>query len=123
VEWKDTKGTGHHIELVTTEGAFNLSTFLQDKARINDTDIPITVSLEGTLNVHDSEHGRLKLFFGRTVPYITGTSTGNGGMKTSQYSQHQVGLSSVFAVTFGTSLQIQSDETDTVTLTVKRLGK
>src|SRR5690242_14669580 len=63
VEWKDAKGPGHHLQVVTAEGPFELSTFLPEKARINDSDIPITVTFQGTLTLIDAEHGRLKLFF------------------------------------------------------------
>ncbi len=119
VEWKDSKGATHHLEVMTTEGTVSLDTFLQDKAKIDDSEIPITISLKGTLTVLGPEKGRLNLFLGRTVPYVTSTSSGSGA-RTSSYQQRQVGLASTFVVTFGKPLVIQSDENEKVTLLVKR---
>ena len=120
VEWKDTRGTARHLEVLTTEGSVKLDTVLQDKVKIDDSEIPITVSFNGTLNVLNSEKGRLALFLGRTIPYVTSSNSGPGG-KSSSYQQRQVGLSSTFIVTFGKPLVIQSDENEKVSILVKRM--
>ena len=119
VDWKDSKNAAHHLEVLTTEGTVNLDTFLQDKVKIDDSEIPVTISLKGSLSVLSPEKGRLSLFLGRTVPYVTGSNIGPGG-KTSSYQQRQVGLSSTFIVTFGKPVVIQSDENEKVSILVKR---
>jgi hypothetical protein len=62
----------------------------------------------------------LKLFLGRTLPYVTGTMTGPAGTTSSSYQQLQVGLDSTFVVVFGKPLVIQADENGAVTIMVQR---
>ena len=118
VQWKDARGITNHLQVLTTDGTFSLDT-MQPGVKINDADVPATLRLKGTLNVLSPEKGRLELFLGRTVPYVTSTSTGPGG-KSSSYQQLQVGLSSSFVVTFGKPLVIQSDANEEVSILVRR---
>jgi hypothetical protein len=118
VEWKDAKKGASSIQLETTEGQFELDT-LSGTTKINDTDIPNTIKLNGTLTELSTEKGRLALFLGRTVPYVSSTYAGNS----SSYAQLSVGLQSTFIVTFGKPLIIQTDDNGTVSILVKREDK
>jgi hypothetical protein len=51
------------------------------------------------------------------VPYVTSS----GPQKVSSYSQLSVGLNSRFVVTFGKPLVVQSENSGTVTILVKRM--
>ena len=64
--------------------------------------------------------GKLQLFLGRTVPYVTSTH-GSGSNTSSSYSQLSVGLQSTFIVKFGKPAVIQTDETGEISVLVKRM--
>jgi len=117
VEWKDAKKGTNALQIVTTEGSFQLDT-ISGAVKINNADVPTTVKLSGSLQELSPEKGRLQLFLGRTVPYVTGTSSVPGSG--SSYSQLQVGLNSNFVVTFGKPLLIQADDSGEVIILVKR---
>ena len=119
VEWKDAKRGTNALQIVTTAGSFELDT-VSGAVKINNSDVPTTVKLSGSLAESSPEKGRLQLFLGRTVPYVTGGFSGPGGG--SSYSQLSVGLNSNFVVTFGKPLVIQADDNGEVILLVKRLG-
>lgn len=119
VQWKEPGGITNHLQLLTAEGNFSLDTFLPERAKINDAEIPVTVSFKGDLRVLSPEKGQMKLFLGRTVPYVTSTY-GSGKEKSSSYQQMQVGLSSTFTVTFGKPAMIQSDGKGEVSILVER---
>jgi hypothetical protein len=122
VEWKDAKNGVSSLQIVTSEGSFELDT-ISGAVKINDSDVPTTVKLIGTLAELNPEKGRLQLFLGRTVPYVTGAIyAGPPGGKSSSYSQLSVGLNSTFIVTFGKPLIIQTDDNGTVSILVKREG-
>ena len=89
VEWKDAKKGTNALQIVTTEGQFQLDT-VSGVVKINNSDVPTTVKLSGSLAELSPDKGRLQLFLGRTVPYVTGTFGGGGGG--SSYSQLSVGL-------------------------------
>lgn len=116
VEWKDAKADPRVLEILTAEGNFSLDTIQKNTVKINGNDVPTTLKVSGSLRVISDEKGRLELFLGRTVPYVTGS--GPGGM--SSYSQLSVGLSSNFIVKFGKAQTIQSDENGEILVTVKR---
>jgi hypothetical protein len=121
VQCKDAKGKNSSLQVLTTEGSFNLDTIQPGTVKINDSEIPTTLKFRGDLNVISPEKGRLKLFLGRTVPYVTGSyGGGSGGRGASTYQQLQVGLDSAFVVTFGKSLVVQADDSGEVTIFVKR---
>jgi hypothetical protein len=119
VQWKDATGITNHLQLLTSEGNFSLDTILTDRVKINESEIPMTVAVKGSLRVLGPEKGQLNLFLGRTIPYVT-SSYGSGKEKSSSYQQLQVGLSSTFTVTFGKPMVIQSDAKEDVTILVKR---
>jgi hypothetical protein len=119
VEWKDAKKGESSLQIVTSEGRFELDT-LSGTTKINDSEVPDTVKLSGTLTELDSQKARFQLFLGRTVPYVTGNYLGSGSAKSSSYSQLSVGLDSTFIVTFGKPLVIQTDDNGTVSILVKR---
>ena len=119
VQWTDAKGVTNHLQVLTTEGQFSLDS-LQKPVKINDAEVPTTVKLQGTLRALNSEKGRITLFLGRTVPYVTGMNRGPGGTTMSSYQQLQVGLSSTFGVTFGKPQVIQADENGEVSILVNR---
>jgi hypothetical protein len=119
VEWKDAKKGTSSMQLVTSEGNFELNT-LSGTTKINDSDVPSTVKLTGTITELNPGRARLQLFLGRTVPYVTGSFSGPGGGKSSSYSQMSVGLQSTFIITFGKPLAIQTDDNGTVSILVKR---
>jgi hypothetical protein len=121
VQCKDAKGKNSSLQVLTTEGSFNLDTIQPGTMKINDSEIPTTLKFHGELTAFSAEKGRLKLFLGRTVPYVTGSYGGGSGGKTaSSYQQLQVGLDSACVVTFGKPLVIQADDSGEVTVLVKR---
>jgi hypothetical protein len=120
VEWKEPKGDPKFLEVLTTEGQFSLDTAQKNSVKINNNDVPVTLKFSGTLNAISSEKGRLQLFLGRTVPYVTSTS-GDGPNARSSYSQMSVGLQSTFIVTFGKPVVIQTDENGEISVLVKRM--
>ena len=120
VQWKGEKGVTGQLQVLTSEGSFNLSTLLPEPVKINGMDIPQTVSLKGDLHVLSPEKGKINLFLGRTVPYVTSTYGGGDKNTSSSYQQLQIGLNSTFTVTFGKPLVIQSDGREEVTILVKR---
>lgn len=117
VEWKDAKGETNSLEVLTTEGQVSFDGLQKNSVKINNNDVPATLKLNASLSVISEEKGRLQLFLGRTVPYVTGSY--NGG---SSYSQMSVGLQSTFLVTFGKPVVIKSDGDGTITVLVKRLA-
>jgi hypothetical protein len=117
VEWREPKGDPKSLEVLTTEGRVQLDTLQKNSVKINNNDVPVTLRFNGTLNALNDEKGRLQLFLGRTVPYVTGSSSAG----TSSYSQMSVGLDSTFIVTFGKPLVIQTDENGQITVLVKRV--
>jgi hypothetical protein len=108
VEWKDAKKAASSLQLVTSEGSFELDT------------ISGSVKLNGTITELNPEKGRLQLYLGRTMPYVTSSFAGIAGRNPSSYSQLSVGLQSTFIVTFGKPLIIQTDDNGTVSILVKR---
>lgn len=119
VEWKDAKKPATALQIVTCEGRFSLDT-VSGSVKINNSDVPTTVKLQGTLTEFSAQKGRLQLFLGRTIPYVTGSYTGPGGGSNASYSQLSVGLDSTFAVTFGKPLVIQVDDNGEVSILVSR---
>jgi hypothetical protein len=118
VEWKAPKEDSKSLEILTTEGSFELNTIQKTSVKINNNDIPVTLKFSGSLTALDDEKGRLQLFLGRTVPYVTGTGSAPGSY--SSYSQLSVGLNSTFVVKFGKAQVIQSDENGDISVLVKR---
>lgn len=120
VEWQEPKGDPKSLEVLTTDGHFELDTIQKTPVKINNNDIPTTLRFSGTLTALDDEKGRVQLFLGRTVPYVTGTS-GSGPNAMSSYQQMNVGLDSTFLVRFGKAVVIQNDESGQITVLVKRV--
>ena len=119
VTWTDPKGRTNSLQVLTAEGSFTLDT-IESSVRIDDNDIPTTVSLNGTLTRLDDKKASLKLFLGRTIPYVTSTYSGGTGKPSSSYQQMRVGLSSNFTVTFGKRMVIQSDQNGEVSIVVSQ---
>jgi hypothetical protein len=119
VEWKETNDL-KSLEVLTAAGQFELDTIAKNSVKINSNDIPVTIKLNGTLTPVSDEQGRLQLFLGRTVPYVTGT-TGFGSNLSSSWSQMSVGLQSAFFVTFDKPVVIQNDDNGQVSILVKRI--
>ena len=120
VEWQEPKGDARSLEVLTTDGHFNLNTIQKASVKINNNDIPTTLTFSGTLTPLDDEKGRLQLFLGRTVPYVTSTS-GSGPNAMSSYQQLNVGLDSTFMVRFGKAAVVQNDESGQISVLVKRV--
>ena len=122
VQWKEAGGSSNQLQIVTAEGNFKINTAQVGKVKINNSDLPITLNFSGDLEVLSADTARIRIFLGRTLPYVTGTTTGApGGMIHQQVQQLQLGLDSNVVVTFGKPLVIQADEREEITLTVKRL--
>ena len=117
IEWQAPKEELKSLELLTAEGNFELNGLQKNPVKINNNDVPATIKVNGDITALNNEKARLRLFLGRTVPYVTG----NGPNGFASYSQMSVGLSSTFNVTFGKPVVIQSDENGTITVLVKRL--
>ena len=120
VEWKEPKSETKFLEVLTTEGRFNLDTIQKTSVKINNNEIPVTLRFSGTLTALNDDKGRLQLFLGRTVPYVTG-SAGSGPNAMSTYQQMSVGLESTFVVKFGKPVVIQNDENGEISVLVIRL--
>ncbi|MDR3460379.1 MAG: hypothetical protein P4N60_23365 [Verrucomicrobiae bacterium] len=118
VEWNEPKAESKFLEILTAEGQFDLNTIQKNSVKINNSEVPVTLKFSGSLTALDGEKGRLQLFLGRTVPYVTGST----GMSQS-YSQMSVGLNSTFIVKFGKAQVIQSDENGEISVLVKRVEK
>jgi hypothetical protein len=121
VEWKEPKSDPKSLEVLTTEGNFELDTIQKTSVKINDADIPVTLKFSGTLRELSDQKGRLQLFLGRSVPYVTGSFGGGSKASSSSYSQMNVGLQSTFVVTFGKPAVIQTDENGEISVLVKRM--
>ena len=119
VEWKAAKEDSKFLEVLTAEGSFNLDTIQKASVKINNNEIPTTLKLSGSLTPIDDAKGKLQLFLGRTVPYVTGTYGPNN--TSSSYSQMSVGLNSTFLVHFDKSEVVQSDENGEISVLVKRV--
>lgn len=121
VEWKTADGTVSSLQVTTTEGSFNLDTLQKSTVKINNSEIPTTLKLSGMLTMINAQKGRLQLFLGRTVPYVTSTINNGSAMgMASTYSQMSVGLNSTFVVTFGKPMVIQVDDSGKVSILVTR---
>jgi hypothetical protein len=118
LDWHDTQDETNSLEVLTTEGQVEFDGLGKHSAKIGSNLVPTTLKLTATLKAVNTEQGKLQLYIGRTVPYVTSTSPGGG----SSYSQMSVGLESTFLVTFGKPLVIQSDANGTITLLVTRLN-
>jgi len=119
VEWTDPKGEAKFLELLTAAGNFELDTIQKTSVKINNNDVPTTLKFSGSIKLLESDRGRLQLFLGRTVPYVTGTS--GGTTPVSSYSHMNVGLESTFIVKFDKPQTVQNDENGQITVLVKRL--
>lgn len=119
MEWKEPKGDPKSLEVLTTEGNFELDTLQKATVKINNSDIPTTLKFNGTIHEINENKGRLQFYLGRNVPYVTGTGGGPGAM--SSYSQMSVGLESTFIVTYGKPVVVQSDENGDISVLVKRI--
>jgi hypothetical protein len=117
VDWLQPKGESKFLEVLTTEGAFNVNTIQKNPVKINNNDIPVTLNLQGTLTAINDEKGRLQLYLGRTVPYVTSTKPDGA----SSYSQLSVGLNSNIIVTYGKPVIIQNDENGQISVLVRRV--
>jgi hypothetical protein len=121
VRAKDAKGNVSSLQVTTIDGHFELDTLQKNTVQINNTEIPATLKMNGTLTTMNEQKGLLKLFLGRTVPYVTSTYNNGSAMGTaSSYSQLSVGLDSAFVVTFGRPLVIQVDDSGEVSVLVTR---
>lgn len=120
VEWNNGKTNTQHLQILTAEGSFNLDSIQKASVKINNNDIPITLRMSGALGVIDQKKGRLQLFLGRTIPYVTSTYNSPSGQNSS-YSQMSTGINNTYIVKFGQPLTIQSDENGDIVVTVKRV--
>ena len=121
VQAKDAKGNISSLQVTTIAGSFALDTLQKNSVKINNADIPTTLKMTGTLTTVNGQKGLLKLFLGRTVPYVTSTFNNGSAMgSSSSYAQMSVGLDSVFVVTFGKPLVIQVDDSGEVSVLVTR---
>ena len=108
------------VDVLTAEGQFSLDTVQKNRVKIDDYEVPQTTKFTGDLKVFNPEKGRMKIFLGRTIPYVTGKSH-TGSQASSSYSQLSVGLDSAFNVTFGKPLVIQTDADGPITVLVTRV--
>jgi len=120
VVWRTSGSETNFLRVVTTEGLFSLDTVQTNRVRINQDEIPVSLRFSGTLVVLSPEKGRLNLFLGRVVPYVTGVNLA-GGTTSPTHQQAQVGLNANYTVTFGKPMVIQSDGNGEITLLVKKL--
>jgi len=120
IQWKTSKTETNFLRVLTSEGLFSLDTVQTNRVKVNNNEIPVTLHLSGTLTVTSPQKGRLNLFLGRNVPYVTGVNIG-GGTTASTYQQLQAGLNATYVITFGKPMVIQSDGNEEITLLVTLL--
>ena len=120
VDWTDDQGHSNSIDVLTAAGQFELDTVQKERVKIDNYDVPQTTKFQGNLTVFSEQKGRLKIFLGRTIPYVT-SKFGGGPNAGSSYSQLSVGLDSMFNVTFGKPLVIQTDADGPITVLVSRV--
>jgi hypothetical protein len=120
VQWRTSRAETNSLKLLTTEGQFSLDSVQTNRVKINNNEIPVTLRFSGALMVMSPEKGRLNLFLGRTVPYVTGVNVASGSTS-STYQQMQTGLNATYIVTFGKPIVIQSDGNEEITLLVTKL--
>ncbi len=117
VDWKSNNGGTNAIQLLTTEGTFKVNTSQPSVVKVGDSELPISVSVDGTFKALSSQQGQVELFLGRTVPYVT---HGGGAPGTSTIQQRQEGLTLTFLVTFGQPVLVQKDGNGEVSVLVER---
>ena len=120
VEWKAPKAESKSLEVLTTEGQFNLSTIEKNPVKINGNDVPTTLKFTGSIEHLNADKARVRFFLGRTVPYITSTSNNGGSSSMSSYQQMSVGLDSTFIIKFGKPVIVQNDENGQISVLVTR---
>ncbi len=117
VSWKSNNGGTNAIQLLTTEGTFKVNTSQPSAVKVGDSELPISVNVDGTLKALGPQHGELQLFLGRAVPHLT---HGGGTPGTSSIQQRQEGLTLTFLVTFGQPVIVQKDGNGEVSVLVER---
>jgi len=120
VEWKAPKTESKSLEVLTTEGQFNLSTIEKNPVKINGNDVPTTLKFTGSISPIGTDKARVRFFLGRTVPYITSTFNNGSVGSSSSYQQMSVGLDSTFIVKLGKSVVVQNDENGQISVLVTR---
>ena len=120
VEWKAPNSDSKFLEVLSTEGQFNLSTVEKNPVKINGNDVPTTLKFTGSIAPLSADRARVKLFLGRTVPYVTSTANNGTVGGISSYQQMSVGLDSTFIITFGKAVVVQNDENGQISVLVKR---
>jgi hypothetical protein len=118
LDWRSQKAGTNFLQLITTEGTFKLDGSQGSTVKVGDSEIPITGRIDGTLKALNDHQGKLQLFLGRTVPFVTRSGGIPGG---SSIQQRQEGLSSTFIITFGKPLLIQRDENGETWVLVERV--
>ncbi len=117
VSWKSNNGGTNAIQLLTTEGTFKVNTTQSSAVKVGDSELPISVNVDGTLKALGPQHGEVQLFLGRAVPYVT---HGGGPPGSSSIQQRQEGLTLTFLVTFGQPVIVQKDGNGEVSVLVER---
>ena len=121
VQWKDAKGATNLFQIVTVAGEFKMDAIQPLSVKINNSDVPVIVTLTGRLTVLSPEKGQIYLVLGKKMPIVVSTSgTGRTNSPVSSYQYCDFGLKSTIVVTFGKPLAIQADENGEVSLLVKR---
>ena len=120
VEWKAPKMESKSLEVLTTEGQFNLSTIEKNPVKINGNDVPTTLKFTGSISPINGDKARVRFFLGRTVPYITSTFSNGSANSSSSYQQMSVGLDSTFIIKFGKPVVVQNDENGQISVLVTR---
>ena len=121
VQWKDAQGITNILQVVTVEGEFKMNTAQRHSVKINNSDVPVIITLSGRLTVLSPEKGQIYLLLGKKEPFVTGAiGAGRTNSPVSSYQYCDLGLNSTVVVTFGKPLVIQTDENGEVSLLVKR---
>ncbi len=117
VNWKSDNGRTNAIQLLTTEGKFNLEGTQPNALTVGGSELSISIRVEGSLKALSSQQGQLQLFLGRAVPFAT-RSGGPSGPPSIQ--QRQEGITVNFFVTFGQPVLIQKDGNGEISVLVER---
>jgi len=121
LEIKEGKESPMEISVVASEGKVRSQMINPKRVVIDDREIPSTLEFTATLSPLEADRCQLNLFLGRSLPYVTGKSTGPGGQTSSQYQQMHLGLDTTVILQVGKPLVIQSDSTQQVKVTLERV--
>jgi hypothetical protein len=107
---------------VATDGDLEINSLMRETVKIDNYELPRTVTFSATLRTVSEDTCRVKLLIGRTVPFVSGSSGSAGGATTrTQIQQFQVGFSGTVLLEVGKPLMVQDDDSQRMTVRLDRV--